>query len=39
MKETLGKENSEIARELQMALKLHFFQRGAQFIHGFGGET
>jgi hypothetical protein len=39
MMETLGNENSETARELQMALKLCFFQRGVQFIEGFGGET
>ena len=39
MMETLGNENSETARELQMALKLRFFQRGVQFIQGFSGET
>jgi hypothetical protein len=39
MMETLGKENSERARELQMALKLRFFfQRGVQFIHGLVGK-
>ena len=39
MMENLDNEDSETARELQMALKLHFFQRGVQFIQGFGEET
>jgi hypothetical protein len=38
MMETPGKENSERARELQMEFKL-CFQKGVQFIQGFGGKT